>query len=635
MKSSNFFKIVSDGSGVYLRKFWLWRDDIDKLGIKDISDSFFGLDKVRLEFDWEYWTWDFKASVLGKRHFDDTFFHDVLSRKWWTLDLKESLLNEKYFDDIVVQNVRWTLDFNEISLNEKYYNDVSFHNILVYSNIDFFESIGFFGVSIFLLVCGVLLLSLIVILSRKSSLKFIFRVVGIVYFLILGLAFILSFISRSISPVLIGSSFCFFEYIWWFSIIMIFFLWLYGLILFFWCLERSLFDAEIFCILVFYGGLLLIFNVSCDFLLFFLTLEGLTYLTYSLLGIGSFRRYGLEVITKYFVLSAITSGLVLFGITMLYYIYGTIGFFELSILIEKDSNLYYFGLVGFSCILVGLLFKLGIFPFHFWISDVYFGCSSVVLLFLSTLSKLVIIVAFLKFVYFFSNFLGTLKILLMILGIITFFVGSIGGLLETNVYRVLGYSGMGNIGFLFVCYSLLNILGLITFVIYSIIYFGLIYLLFLLFCLLGYRYHSSLIELRDVNWTILVYKYSWILGFGWTIILFSLVGLPPLIGFFSKYMWLFTGKYGLEFLVLVTLLVMVSVGVVYYVRFIRYSVVEGTLESVRIVLVNNLVRYRVIFVYLLIINLILIIFSWWFGYWLILELEMVFIRDFLFYKLGG
>lgn len=86
-----------------------------------------------------------------------------------------------------------------------------------------------------------------------------------------------------------------------------------------------------------YLGFSLFFCIVGNFIIFFLVIEGLSYLTYLLIGVASFYRKGLEVITKYFLLNSVASGLMLFGIGVLYWIYGTITFFELSILSKLDS----------------------------------------------------------------------------------------------------------------------------------------------------------------------------------------------------------------------------------------------------------------------------------------------------------
>lgn len=140
--------------------------------------------------------------------------------------------------------------------------------------------------------------------------------------------------------------------------------------------------------------------------------------------------------------------------------------------------------------------------------DVYYGCSSIVLLFLSTINELVIILIFLKFLYFFSGFISSLQILLVIFGCLTFFIGSIAGLLEKDIYRLVAYSSIINIGLLVICYSFTNLQGLVAFILYFIIYLSLIYILFLFLYSIEYRYNGAVLDLRNVEETILVYKYS-------------------------------------------------------------------------------------------------------------------------------
>jgi NADH:ubiquinone oxidoreductase subunit 2 (subunit N) len=142
---------------------------------------------------------------------------------------------------------------------------------------------------------------------------------------------------------------------------------------------------------------------------------------------------------------------------------------------------------------------------------------------------------FVKLLYFFSVFIYTVKLLLFICGCMTFFIGSVAGLVETSIYRLIAYSSITNVGLLFVSYSFLTLQGLITFIVFFIIYLSLIYLLFIVLFCVGYKYGLDILDMKTVEEGVLVYRVSWVLAFILTIILFSLVGLPPLIGFFSKY----------------------------------------------------------------------------------------------------
>lgn len=610
---------------------WCFNFEANHVLVSSFSNFYNDLKPVQVQ-------WDFYNEIIFKYRVDWESFGKIsfIDKELVSSNVEKLVTFFKLFFDDYMNNVDIELLRVQLGYLLNKFSVVWFINKLLTFDGFFISSMNdslvlifkMVGLEVFSLICLVCFFILWVILKKVYIKKFVFKVLGGCYLFIVGLLFFLLVVDRDFELAFFGSEFHLFRFMKYCMLFLLVLLWIYGVVCFLWCSEHCLWESYIFCILIMYICFALFVCIMGNFIVFFIVIEGLSYLTFLLLGVGSVYRKGLEVITKYFLLNGLASGVILFGIGILYWIYGTITFFEFSLLIKADDLWYVWGLLGFVCILIGLFFKIGVFPFHYWMGDVYYGCSSLALLFLSTINELVIILVFLKFLYFFNVFLSSLQVLLISFGCLTFFVGNIAGLLEKDIYRLVAYSSITNVGLLIICYSFLNLQGLVAFIFYFVVYLSLIYVLFIVLCSIGYRYNKSILDIKSVDETVWLYKYSWILAFILTLILFSLIGLPPLVGFFSKYIWLFVVIYKVGFIGILVFLLLIPVGIVYYLRLVRYNIMEAKWDNLKVVLLENFIELKKIYVYILLLSILYILFWWWFGYLFFVELEILIFENY-------
>lgn len=184
--------------------------------------------------------------------------------------------------------------------------------------------------------------------------------------------------------------------------------------------------------------------------MFFLGLEILSITLYVLAGSDFTNIRSNESGMKYFLLGSFASGFILFGIAL---IYGATISFDLNVIVESLTRLEHpkWFLMGAILICIGLLFKIAAFPFHFWAPDVYQGAPALTTALMSTLAKVVAIASFYKLYTLFAPMLpSTFTTLMVFLTIATMFIGNIMALQQTNIKRMLAYSGISHAGFMMI-----------------------------------------------------------------------------------------------------------------------------------------------------------------------------------------
>jgi len=184
----------------------------------------------------------------------------------------------------------------------------------------------------------------------------------------------------------------------------------------------------------------------------YLGLEILSLSLYTLIAIARERSGAIEAALKYFVLGAIASGLLLYGMSMIYGISGSLNISEISAF-ASDANLgsretliINFGLVF---LVIGIAFKLGAVPFHMWVPDVYQGSPTSVTMFLSTVPKIAAVAMLVRILI---DGLGAMhpywSDLFMVLALLSIALGSVVALMQTNIKRMLAYSTISHVGFI-------------------------------------------------------------------------------------------------------------------------------------------------------------------------------------------
>jgi NADH-quinone oxidoreductase subunit N len=302
---------------------------------------------------------------------------------------------------------------------------------------------------------------------------------------------------------------------------------------------------------------------SNDLIVFYMGLELQSLALYVL---ATFNRNNLkssEAGLKYFVLSALSSGLLLYGCSLIYGFSGSTNFEIIASQLNSNEYALTFGIVF---ILVGLAFKISAVPFHMWAPDVYEGSPTTVTLFFTMVPKIAALTVFIRFLYVpFLELIDQWQMILVFLSIASMLFGAIAAIGQKNIKRLIAYSSIGHIGYALAGVASASNDGIQSSVIYLTIY--IVMNLGLFSCLLMLRrndnYYESIDDLSGLS------KNHPILSFSLLVILFSLAGIPPLAGFFAKfYIFKAVIEQSMYFLAIVGLLSTV-IAAFYYLRIIK------------------------------------------------------------------
>ncbi|WP_297472817.1 NADH-quinone oxidoreductase subunit NuoN [Ferrovum sp.] len=330
--------------------------------------------------------------------------------------------------------------------------------------------------------------------------------------------------------------------------------------------SRGLFKGEFFVLILFALLGVMVMISANHFLVLYLGLELLSLSLAALIALQRDSTVATEAAMKYFVLAALASGMLLYGLSMIYGATGTLQMAEVANAIAQgnaDPGILVLGLVF---LVAGLSFKLGVVPFHMWVPDVYEGAPTAVTLFVSTAPKLA---GFAFFMRLLAGAMGPMiadwQSMLIIVSVLSMLVGNVTAIAQTNLKRMLAYSTIAHMGFL-----LLGILSgtlggyaaamfyAVTYVLMSLAAFGLI----LLMSREGFE-ADQLNDLKGLN------KRSPWYAFLMLLIMISMAGIPVSAGFFAKLSVLSAAlDAGLTWLVVVAVLLSL-IGAFYYLRIIK------------------------------------------------------------------
>ena len=302
---------------------------------------------------------------------------------------------------------------------------------------------------------------------------------------------------------------------------------------------------------------------SNDLIVFYMGLELQSLALYVLATFNRDQLKSSEAGLKYFVLSALSSGLLLYGCSLIYGFTGSTNFNLIADQLNSDQYAITFGIVF---ILVGLAFKISAVPFHMWAPDVYEGSPTSVTLFFTMVPKIAALTVFIRFLYVpFLNLIEQWQMILIFLSIASMLFGAIAAIGQTNLKRLIAYSSISHIGYALAGLATGSNDGIQSSVIYITIY--VLMNLGLFSCLLMMKRNNEYYE--DIDDLSGLSKNHPLLSLSLLIILFSLAGIPPLAGFFAKfYIFKSVLEQSMFFLAIVGLLSTV-VAAFYYLRIIK------------------------------------------------------------------
>lgn len=317
-------------------------------------------------------------------------------------------------------------------------------------------------------------------------------------------------------------------------------------------------------------GMLLLVS-SRDLIMFYLSIELMSLSLYILAGIRRIGQYSTEAGLKYILLGGLSSGLLLFGCGLIYTLTGLTGFSELSAYIWY-SNINEGIVAGGLFIIIAILFKLAAAPFHMWAPDVYEGSPTIVTAFFAIVPKIATICILITIL--FGPFIGLfneIQPVILISAILSLAIASLAGLNQTKIKRLIAYSAIGHMGFMLIGIAPGTIFGLQATFVYIIIYIIMSFNTFA-FILTLYKngINNYLVELSGISRTQPILAITFALG------LLSLAGIPPLAGFFSKYLVLLSAIESQYYIVTIFAVLCSVISSFYYVRIIKWMYFGGT-----------------------------------------------------------
>lgn len=298
-----------------------------------------------------------------------------------------------------------------------------------------------------------------------------------------------------------------------------------------------------------------------NLLMFYLGLEMSTIPLAAVANFDLTRRQSSEAAMKLIISSAFSSGLLLFGMSLLYGSTGTLVFSELPQALN-NNNLQVF---AFVLLLAGFAFKISVVPFHLWTADVYEGAPVAVTAYLSVISKGAVLFTFISVLYtVFKPMAEAWYNMLFLLSILTIIIGNLFALRQENFKRFLAFSSIAQVGFI-----LIGITGSSQEGSASVIYFVLIYVFSNLAAFGVVSLVSAVTGRENISDYKGFYRTNPVLAWVITIALFSLAGVPPTAGFFGKFFLLMSGAAKANWLLIAIAALNMVISFYYYLRVVK------------------------------------------------------------------
>jgi len=339
--------------------------------------------------------------------------------------------------------------------------------------------------------------------------------------------------------------------------------------------QQGIFISEYYLLVLF---ALLGMNVmvsSENYILLFIGLELLSLALYAFIAIKGNCVIATEAALKYFVLGSLASGILLFGISMIYGASSSVDLFtvaERSMSMETGRRVLL--LLGVVFVVVGICFKFGAAPFHMWVPDVYAGAPTSVTLIISTAPKIAVVIFAYRILW---QSLGIhfihWSLMLQLIAVISLLMGNIAAVLQTNVKRMLGYSTVAHMGFVILglaanqeaAGSGISSSGFISAFFYALTYGAMSAVAFGVLVAVSKKGKevNTLQDLAGLN------RLHPLLAFLMLLTLFSMAGIPPLLGFYAKFYVIYT-MVSLGWIeISIFAVVMSLIGAFYYLRVVK------------------------------------------------------------------
>ena len=325
-----------------------------------------------------------------------------------------------------------------------------------------------------------------------------------------------------------------------------------------------------------------------DFLTLYMGLELQSLAIYVLVAINKDNIKSSEAGVKYFTLGAFSSGILLYGISLIYGFSGSIFFSDLQNLFSGTSDIKSFGnyigmLIGMILVITAFCFKISAVPFHMWTPDVYEGAPTPVTLFMSSAPKIAGLLVFLRILTEpLSGFVDDWRQIVVVIAIMSLLVGALGAVLQNNLKRLLAYSSINHVGFMLLGIIVFNESGVQAILIYLILYLVMIFGVFAFLMIVKQSHHSADMAdkkiLEDITSYAGLSKTMPLVAIGMVVLLLSMAGIPPFSGFFGKF---FIFKAVLEegyYILAVIAAISTVIAIYYYLKIIKIMFFDDVVE---------------------------------------------------------
>lgn len=322
-------------------------------------------------------------------------------------------------------------------------------------------------------------------------------------------------------------------------------------------------------------GLMMLVS-SVELLAIFVSLELSSFAVYLMVPLrddsGKFH-FQMEAGAKYLLFGVMATGFLLFGMS---YYFGLTGSTQLDVIVAEIPGMLNqpAAVVATTLILCGFFYKLAIFPFHFWVPDVYEGSANETTSFIATVPKLAAVALLLRIVTMIDSNGDIMLKLLMFCSIASMFYGNLSALVQKDIKRMLGYSGIAHAGFVLLGLLVFHITGYAHAIYYITGYVVMNLACFLVICSVATRGEN--LQIDDLTG---LYKRSPFLALTLLIGFFALAGIPPFVGFMGKF-FLLVDALKQDYLLLVTLAAInTAIAIFYYLSVVRVAFCTGEEEQ--------------------------------------------------------
>jgi NADH-ubiquinone oxidoreductase chain 2 len=322
-----------------------------------------------------------------------------------------------------------------------------------------------------------------------------------------------------------------------------------------------------------FGASLLI--SSADLISIYLSIELQSFGVYVLASLYRDSESATSAGLKYFLLGGLSSCMILLGIGLIYSYTGLTNIESIYSLISvSDNDIVRSSILGLSLIVIGFLFKIAAAPLHNWAPDVYDDSPTIVTIWLTIMPKISILILLLELITHInmeSLWISetVIKYLLLISSSLSLLLGTIVGLSQTKIKRLLAYSTISHVGFILLALAISTEQSIESMIFYIIQYTITNLNFFLILIALSYVYSNKNSDIEFISELKSQFSYNPLLSLGLSISLFSMAGIPPLIGFFSKQFVLSSAiQNGYYFMAIIAILVSV-ISASYYLKIIR------------------------------------------------------------------